>query len=474
MSEKTFDVIVVGAGPAGEVCVGDLGAAGLSVALVERELVGGECSYWACMPSKALLRPAEALAEARRIPGAREAVQGELDAAAVLRRRDEVIHDRDDSRMLPWLEERGVQLVRGVARLAGERRVEVGDDVLVARRAVVLAVGSGPVVPDIPGLRDARPWSNREATTARSAPGRLVVLGGGVVGVELAQAWASLGSRVTLVELFERLIVREEPFASEQVEAGLRAAGVDVRTGAEAIGVDRDAGGGVALALAGGGSISGDELLVAIGRQPLTSDLGLETVGLEAGAPVEVDDRMRAGGNGWLYAVGDVNGRALLTHMGKHQARIAARDILGWAPHGGGPAHGPGSPRVIFTDPQVAAVGHTLESARKAGLRAVAVDHPTGAVAGGSFYGRGADGTSRLVFDAECDALVGATFVGPGVGELLHAATIAVNEGLDVDRLEDAVPVFPTRSEVWLRLLEKYRAGATRDAGEPSPSGPSP
>jgi pyruvate/2-oxoglutarate dehydrogenase complex dihydrolipoamide dehydrogenase (E3) component len=455
VSERDVDVVVLGGGPAGEVAAGKLGRAGLKVVLVESELLGGECSYWGCMPSKALLRPAEALAEARRIPGAAAAVTGELDVDAVLARRDEVIHDFDDSSQLPWLDERGVDVVRGHGRLDGERRVRVGDEVLVARRAVIVATGSGSQLPPIDGLREASIWTNREATTANDVPERLLVLGGGVVGVELAQAWASLGAHVTLVELFERLIVREEPSASEQVEAALRAAGVEVRTGAEAVAARRE-GGTVTLQLDGGDSVEGDELLVAVGRAPRTDDIGLETVGLEAGGPLEVDDALRAGGTDWLYAIGDVNGRALLTHMGKHQAAIAAMNILGGDARAEGPAHGPLSPRVIFTDPQVAAVGHTLESAQKAGIDAVEVDHPTASIAGGSFYGRGAEGTTRFVFDSSRDVLVGATFVGPEVAELVHAATIAIVGELSLAQLARAVPAFPTRSELWLRLLDAY------------------
>src|SRR6478735_301860 len=219
MAEREVDVVVIGAGAPGEVIAGRLGEAGVEVAVVEERLVGGECSFFACMPSKALLRPMEVAAEARRVPGV---ATGALDAEAVLARRDEVVHDLDDSTQLPWLEERGVTLVRGHGRLDGERRVRVGDDVLLARRAVVLASGSSATIPPVPGLADARPWTNIEATTAKHVPGRLFVLGGGVVGVEMAQAWSSLGSDVTLVHRGERLLEREEVFASAQVDAALR------------------------------------------------------------------------------------------------------------------------------------------------------------------------------------------------------------------------------------------------------------
>jgi dihydrolipoamide dehydrogenase len=450
--EREFDAIVIGAGPAGEECAGRI-AEDLEVAIVERELIGGECSYWACMPSKALLRPAEALAESRRIPGASEATGGAVDTRSALRRRDEVIHELDDQGHVPWLEERGVEIFRGHARLVGERRVRVGDEVLTARRAVVVAVGSGAAIPPIDGLPDARPWTNREATTAREAPSRLLVLGGGVVGVEMAQAWATLGSKVTLVEARPALIADEEPFAGEQVEAGLRRVGVEVRTSADARSARRD-GGEVKLELEGGDELVSEELLVAVGRRPRTDDLGLDTVGFETGETVDVDDRLLATGTDWLYAIGDANGRTLLTHSGKYQARVAADVIRGREARA--TTDGARSPRVIFTDPQVAAVGHTLDSAEEAGLGVRAVDHPTGGVAGASFYGRGADGTARLVVNEDRGTLAGATFTGPDVAELLHAATIAVVGEVPLERIWHAIPSFPTRSEVWLRLLQSY------------------
>jgi pyruvate/2-oxoglutarate dehydrogenase complex dihydrolipoamide dehydrogenase (E3) component len=448
VAERTFDVVVIGAGPAGEIAAGRLGEAGVEVAVVEQHLVGGECSYYACMPSKALLRPGELLDEMRRVPGIR--AEG-LDAAAVLARRDEVIHELDDSSQLPWLEQRGVTLVRGQGRLDGERRVVVADDVLEARQAVVVATGSGPAVPPIPGLADARPWGNREATTAKEVPESLVILGGGVVGVELAQAWSSLGTEVVLLEGAGRVIVREEPFASAEVGAALAGAGVEVRTGSRAARVSRDAGDAV-VELEDGTTARGAELLVAVGRVPQTDDLGLETVGLEPGKPVEVGSNLRSPRHDWLYAIGDANGRALLTHMGKYQGRLAADAILG--KNVALLSDGPLSPRVIFTDPQVAAVGHTLGSAEAAGLVVRAVDVPTGGSAGASFVGRNTPGTSRLVIDDVRGVVVGATFVGFEIGEFLHAATIAVVAEVPLERLAHAVPCFPTRSELWLKLLE--------------------
>jgi pyruvate/2-oxoglutarate dehydrogenase complex dihydrolipoamide dehydrogenase (E3) component len=449
VSSRSFDAIVIGAGPAGEACAGQLAELGLETAIVERELIGGECAYWACMPSKALLRPGELAAETARVPAVSDAV---LDPPAALRRRDEVIHELDDGGMVTWLEERGIALVRGAARLVGERRVRVGEELLEARRAVVLAVGSQAAIPDVPGLRDARPWTNREATTATAVPGRLLVLGGGVVGVELAQAWSSLGARVTLVELAPRLLANEEPFASELVAAGLRACGVDVRLDAHVTAVRRESDGTVTLALGEDGAeeLAGDEVLVGVGRRPRTEELGLEHVGLEAGASIAVDAQLRVPDHDWLYAIGDVNGRALLTHVGKLQARIAAAHIAGRsdaALRDDGPP-----PRVVFTDPQVAAVGPTLQAARDAGVRAIAVDTRIDKTAAASFHGKGEDARARFVIDADRERLVGATFVGPDVAELLHAATIAVVGELPLCRIAQAAPSFPTRSELWLAL----------------------
>jgi dihydrolipoamide dehydrogenase len=451
---RSFDVVVIGAGPGGEVAAGRLADAGLEVALVEDRKVGGECSYWACMPSKALLRPAEILAEVRRVPGAAEAVTGELDVSAALARRDEIIHDLDDNAQLPWLQDRGIALYRGWGRLDGERRVVVGEETIEARRAVFLAGGTTPALPPIDGLVEAKPWTNREATTAKAIPASLIVMGGGVVGVEMSQAYRSLGAEVTLIEGERRLLPREEEFACEQVTEALAEQGVDIRTGQKATAVRRE-GDEVTVTLGDGARVTAAELLVAVGRKPQVEGVGLETVGLEPRGYVEVDRHMRVPGRDWLYAIGDINGRAAFTHMGKYQARIASDHVLGKdsaAEHG---ADGARSPRVIFTDPQVAAVGHTTATAADAGLAPRVVDIPTSGNAGGSYYGRGARGTSRFLVDEDRGVIVGATITGSEVVDFLQAATIAIVGEVPVTRLRHATPAFPTRSEIWLKLIEE-------------------
>jgi len=455
-----FDVIVIGAGPAGEVVAGRLATAGLATAIVERELVGGECSYFACMPSKALLRPRQVLAEAERVPGAAGAATGDLDVSAVFAWRDEIVRGLDDASQVPWLESRGVVLLRGHGRLAGERRVMVDEVLYEAERAVVLAVGSTAARPPIPGLREAQPWTNREITTSSRVPGRLVVLGGGVVGVEMADAYRSFGAEVIVLERGDRLVPRVEPFASGELLGAFRERRIEVHLGVRAERVER-IDGTVRVELGDGRRVAGDEVLVALGRSPLTDDLGLDTVGLRPGAFIGVDDHLRVPGRPWLYAIGDVNGRSLLTHVGKHQAHDVSEIILGRRSRRVAPPAG--SPQVIFTEPQIAGVGLTLAEALAAGIRAKAYDVPTAASAGAAFTGRRTKGTSRIVVDERRGRIVGATFVGPEVGEWLHAATIAIVGEVPIERLWDAVAVFPTRSEVWLSLLETREAAlATR------------
>ena len=470
---RSYDVVVIGAGPVGENVADRTKAAGLSTVVVESELVGGECSYWACMPSKALLRPVIARADARRLPGLAGAAAGPLDSAAVLARRDGFTSHWKDDGQVRWLDSVGVDLVRGHGRLDGPRQVTVttpdgGTVRLAARHAVVVSTGTTAALPDLPGLADVRPWTSRDATSAKTVPESLVVVGGGVVAVEMAGAWQALGARVTMLVRGGGLLPRMEPFAGELVRDGLREAGVDVRFGVSATSVLRE-GRTVRVGLDDGGELTADEILFAIGRRPHTDDVGLDTVGLAPGSWLDVDDTCRVTGvaDGWLYATGDVNHRALLTHQGKYQGRIAGAVIAAraqgrplddrpWGAHVA-TADIAAVPQVVFTDPEVAAVGLSAQEAEQDGRRVKVVDYDLADVSGAALYGDGYRGRARMVVDLDRDHLVGVTFVGPGVGELLHSATVAVVGEVPVERLWHAVPSYPTISEIWLRLLEAYR-----------------
>ncbi|MCZ4519646.1 NAD(P)/FAD-dependent oxidoreductase [Rhodococcus ruber] len=469
-----FDVIVIGGGPVGENAAQyAIQGSDRTAVIVEHELLGGECSYWACMPSKALLRPSEVLETARNMPGVKELVGDQpLDADAILARRESYTHSLDDSSQVTWAESAGISVIRGHGRLTGVKTVEVDGRTLTARHAVVLATGTTASVPNTPGLRDAQPWISRDATNIHETPGHIAVIGGGVVATEAATWLLSLGAKVTMIVRGSSLLAGSEPFAGQLVAEALKKRGATImldaslesvsRENPAASGIGRIHGGPVTLTV-GGDALVVDEVLVAAGRTPASKDLGLSTVGLTDSGYVEVNDHLNVADHDWLYAVGDVNGRAPLTHMGKYQGRVAGDVIAARAE--GKPLdrkrfratadHGQ-IPQVVFTPVEVASVGLTEAKARDGGIDVEIVTQDI-AVAGSSLQQDDYSGRAQLVIDRATDTIVGATFVGPGVAELVHAATVAVVGKVSLDDLWHAVPSYPTVSEIWLRLLEARR-----------------
>lgn len=456
---QTFDLIVIGGGPVGEnIAQYATEHSDLTAALVDRELFGGECSYYACMPSKALLRPIEVARATHRLGGVSDA---HLEPSELMRRRDEWVSHYDDSGQVDWARDAGLTVVRGRARIVGPRRVSVECDgeqhLLEARRHVVIATGSAPIVPDL--YADALPWGSRDATAIQEVPARLIVVGGGVVACEAATWLAAMGSAVTLVVRGDRLLTRAEPFAAECVAAALAEAGVHVRFGAQVTNVQRDAPaetglgrvhGGAVTATIDGEPLEADEILVAVGRAPALEGLGLETVGVEASAVTsgELPD--------WLIAVGDASGEAPLTHWGKYRARVLGAQIAARA-QGRSPEPVPPHvpvPQVVFTTPQVASVGLTEAQAREAGHDVVTSCAPWSSAAGAALLEDGGQGQAKLVVDRVSHQVLGATFVGPDTAELVHAASVAIVGGVPTQVLRHAVPSYPTASELWLRLLE--------------------
>ncbi len=445
MTGQRFDAVVIGTGPAGEVAVSRLNDQGLSVALVERELIGGECAYWACIPSKTLLRPPETRFDARRAAGVTEP---EIEWPQVAEYRDYMIRNLDDSGQITGYERQGVTVVRGEARIAGPGRVDVDGRTLETER-IVIATGSDASIPPIDGLADAGYWTNREATTLKALPASIVILGGGPVGVELGQFFCRFGVKVTLVQGADRLVNREDPAVGALILDVLREEGVDVRLDTRAERVHLEDGERV-VTLTDGQKVRGQELLVATGRTPRVDGIGLETVGIEANPEgIAIDERCRAAEGVW--AIGDVTGVMPFTHVGMYQGRVTAADIAGRP----AAADYTAIPRVVFSDPEIAAVGLTEQQARDQGID-VATSHVSlpDAIARPWTYEKDPRGDLGLVADRQRQVLVGAWAVAPLAGEWIHQAALAIKTGTPLAVLRDTVAQFPTFSEAYLKGVE--------------------
>ena len=442
---SSYDAVVIGAGPAGEVAASRLGKQGMRVALIERELVGGECAYWACIPSKTLLRPPEARAQADRAPGVtRPDLQWEKIAAY----RDYMIRGLDDSKQVAGYQADGIDVYKGEATITGPGTIDVGAQTLRTDR-IIIATGSRPVIPAIAGLAEAGYWTNREATTFAEPPDSVVVLGGGPVGVELSQLLARLGATVTLVHSHARLLPREEPAVGDLIEETLRGDGIELRLDQHAVSVTRSHG-QRHVTLSSGEVVSATEVIVAVGRRPGLDNLGLENIGLTPGPRgIDVDAHCRATDGVW--AIGDVTGVMPFTHVGMYQARIAAADISGAPAHASYEA----IPRVVFSDPEVAAVGLTSAKAREHGIATSesSINLPE-AIARPWTYEQDPRGTLGLVADRERDVLVGAWAVAPLASEWIHQAALAIKTQTPLAVLTDTVAQFPTFTEAYLKALE--------------------
>lgn len=484
---QTYDVVVIGGGAVGENLADRAVQGGLSAAIVESELVGGECSYWACMPSKALLRPGAALAAAEAVPGTGEVPQ-HVDVEATFAARDSFASDWNDESQVEWLSSAGIDLIRGTARIIGEREVEVNPNIeqagvapqqshpttVRARHAVAICTGTTPVLPPIEGLAESRPWTSAEATAATQVPPELLIIGGGVVGCEMATVFADLGARVHLIARGKNLLAGVDEFAGQAVGAALANMGVDVRLSCEVtscaqvgadptdlIGDDATSFSGIRTeaTLSDGTAIVADQILVATGRKPDVPEITAGGIERDESGQVALDHDLRAVGTDWLYVVGDASGRAHTTHQGKYQARIIG-DLIAQranAPSAGSAdlrADDLGPPQVIFTRPEVAHVGLSAAAAQEQGRNVQIFDQDLGAVAGAALHAHGYQGQVRFVVDVEQQLLIGATFVGQDVAEMLQAATTAIIGQVPLQRLKHVVPAYPTMSEVWLRFLE--------------------